>query len=335
MKRIFLFSVSLLVASSLFAQTIDDIGRISISVQRPSNNAIPAEALNTLEDKMHQIVTTGGISDNDFNKRFAITATISVGKKDIISGSPARVSQVVDVTFYVKDVVEKKEFAHATLSATGVGLNENKAFIMAFSSIKPANPNLQRMIEDSKSRIVAYYRTNCERVLAKAQTLAGQNEFDKALYLLAQVPDVCSDCMNKCQKIMVDVYQHKMETESISLLSSAKSAWAASPNAQGALQATHYISKIHPLASCQPQVESLLQEMKEKVKDDERKAWEFELQQYEDAKAREQRDFEYEREKNGQQHAKEMAMIKAGRQVALEFAKQPINVNQYYKIIEL
>ena len=79
---------------------------------------------------MHQIITTAGISDNAINRRFALTSTVSVIKKDIINGSPARVSQTLEITFYVKDVIDRKEYGHATLSSVGVGLNENKAFIM-------------------------------------------------------------------------------------------------------------------------------------------------------------------------------------------------------------
>ena len=351
MRKVSLFAVCLLFASVLCAQTLDDVGRMSINVQRPVNKSIPTEAMDQLEDKMHQIITTAGISDNAINRRFALTATVSVVKKDIISGSPARVSQTLDITFYVKDVIDRKEYGHATLSAVGVGLNENKSFIMAFSNLKPSNPIIQKMIEDSKELIIAYYRTNIDNIIADAYILVQQGQFDKALYQIAQVPDVCTDCTAKCRKATVDIYQKKINSAGEKLLQSAKAAWTADPNANGAAKAARYLAKIDLLAACQPQVDELMAEMKEKVKDDERKAWEFELQQYADAKAREQRDFEFrvqqykdrqakeeqlhqealEREKRNEkreqeritmEHEREMAIIEASRQVALEVAKQ-------------
>ena len=362
MKKVSFLSACLLFASVLCAQTLDDVGRMSINVQRPVNRTIPTEAMDQLEDKMHQIITTAGISDNAINRRFALTASVSVVKKDIISGSPARVSQTLDITFYVKDVVDRKEYGHATLSTVGVGLNENKAFIMAFSNLKPGNPKLQRMIEDSKELIIAYYRTNIDNIIADAYILVQQGQFDKALYQIAQVPDVCTDCTQRCRAATIDIYQKKIDSVGEKLLQSAKAAWTAEPNANGAIKASRYLAKIDLLAACQPQVEELMEEMKEKVKDDERKAWEFELQQYADAKAREQRDFEFrvqqykdrqakeeqlhqealerekreeareqrnfefEREKYGKEHEKDMAMIEASRQVALEVAKQIPNM---------
>ena len=68
---------------------MDDVGRMSINVQRPVNRSIPTEALDQLEEKMHQIITTAGISDNAINRRFALTSTVSVIKKDIINGKTA------------------------------------------------------------------------------------------------------------------------------------------------------------------------------------------------------------------------------------------------------
>jgi hypothetical protein len=180
MKRITFFIGCLLFAGILCAQTLDDVGRMSINVQRPASRNIPTEALDQLEDKMHQIITTAGISDNAINRRFALTATVSVVKKDIISGSPARVSQTLEIAFYVKDVIDRKEYGNTAISSVGVGLNENKAFIMAFSNIKPGNPKLQKMIEDSKELIIAYYRTNIDKIIADAYLQVQQGEFDEA-----------------------------------------------------------------------------------------------------------------------------------------------------------
>lgn len=355
MKRILYLAVILLFTGNLFAQTLDDVGRMSINVQRPASRNIPTEALDQLEDKMHQIITTAGISDNAINRRFALTATVSVVKKDVISGSPARVSQTLEVAFYVKDVIDSKEYGHATISSVGVGLNENKAFIMAFSNIKPGNPKLQKMIEDSKELIIAYYRTNIDKIIADAYLQVQQGEFDEALYELAQVPDVCTDCTQKCRAATIEIYQKKIDSAGEKLLKSAKAVWAAEPNADGAAKASRYLAKIDLLAACQPQADELMEEMKAKVLDDEQKAWEFELQQYEDEKAREQRDFEFrvqqykdrqaredarhkedvareqrnfefEQHKYNKEHEKDMAMIEASRQVALEVAKQIPNI---------
>ena len=226
---------------------------------------------------------------------------------------------------------------------------------MAFTNIKPGTPRLQKMIEDSKEFIVAYYRTNIDNIIADAYIFVQQGNFDKALYQIAQVPDVCTDCTAKCRQATIDIYQKKINSAGEKLLQSAKAAWNAEPNADGAVKASRYLAKIDLLAACQPQADALMEEMKAKVLDDERKAWEFEMQQYADEKAREQRDFEFRvqqykdrqarederhkedvareqrdfefsRDKYNKEHERDMAMIEASRQVALEVAKQIPNI---------
>lgn len=351
MKKILVFVGVLMFVANLFAQTLDDVGRLSIFVQRPNDASIPSEAINILDDKMHQIITSSGISENAFSQRFSLSATVCVIKKDIVSGPPTRISQTLDVTFYIKDVVDNKEYGNVNISVVGVGLNENKAYIMAFSSIKPGNKRIQDMIKDCKNLIIAYYQTNIDKIILDADILAQQQQFDDALFLLAQVPDVCSECTAKCRKATIEIYQKKIDTAGLRFLQQARTAWAGSPNADGAIEAAQFLSKIDLLASCQQEVEILMQEMTEKVKDDERKAWEFELQKYADNKAREQRDFEFrvrqyeEREAKEQvrhnefvareqrnfefevhkfdsKQAKDMAIISASREVALEVAKR-------------
>ena len=186
-------------------------------------------------------------------------------------------------------------------------LFDNKAYIMAFSNIKPGNSRIQSMIKDSKELIVAYYRTNIGKIIADANLLAQQEQFDKALYLLAQVPDVCTECTDNCRKTTIEIYQKKIDVAGLHLLQQARSAWAGSPNANGAVQAAQFLAKIDMLASCHPDAENLMQEMTAKVKDDERKAWEYELQKYADAKAKEQRDFEFRVRQYEEREAKEQA----------------------------
>ena len=68
MKKILVFVGVLMFVANLFAQTLDDVGRLSIFVQRPNDASIPSEAINILDDKMHQIITSSGISENAFVK---------------------------------------------------------------------------------------------------------------------------------------------------------------------------------------------------------------------------------------------------------------------------
>lgn len=361
MKRLVLFISVISLSIGMHAQTLDDVGRMSIYVTRPTSNNLPTEALDILEDRMEQILTTNGIADNGLDRRFAMTATVSVIEKRIIEGMPTRVLQKLEVVFYIRDVIDNKAYGNVAINTTGVDINENKAFIMAFNNIKPSNSKIQTMIESSKDLIVTYYRTNINNIIADAYLEAKQGNYNHALYILAKVPNVCSDCIEQCRVAILDIYQQKIDNEGANLLQSALAAWNAEPNAMGAVKASEYLAQINLLAACQPQADSLMAEMKTKVLDDERKAWEFAQQQYADAMAREQRDyefrvrqyeeaeakeqarheeelarekqyhqeelareqrdFEFEKHKFDSDHTRDMAIIQASREVALEYAK--------------
>lgn len=339
MKRLYLFlGLSILLISSS-AQTLDDIGRITIAVQPIENQTIPDEALDILYNKMHQIITNNGFSNYAIDKRFALSAEVGILKKDIINGSPAKVSQQVSITFYVKDIIDKKEFGNTNITTIGVGLNENKAYISAFSQINPRNPNIQKLISTSKELIVQYYRTNITSLLAQVDMLVSQGNYKKAIAILSNVPDVCADCTKQCQQKAIIIYQQWINKEGKRLLQSAKTVWAKQPNAQGASLAVDYLQQINILADCQSQVSDLLEEIKIKIKADEQKAWEFKLQQYADAREKEKREYEFrvqqyndrlERQKKEAEYEqyrfeayqqREMAIISATREVALEYVK--------------
>lgn len=285
--------LSLAITGHAYAQTLDDIGRLSIKVQKPKQKNIPAEASDMLENIMMQAITVNGISDEGLDNRFAMSAVVSVIKKDVISGMPTRISQKIEVTFYVKDVIDGKTYGNASVGAVGVDLNENKCFINAFSSIRSTNPKIQSMIEAAKEKIVAYYNTHVQTIINDAYVLVNQGRHDQALFNLAKVPDVCGEAHEQCQMAIADIFKKKIDFDGEILLQKARNEWAKSQDADGASAAVKILDRIHILAACNDKVADLVSEMKSKVQADQQAAWEFQLQQYEDQKAREQRDFEF------------------------------------------
>ena len=361
MKKSLLLLV-LLLCNMVYAQTTDDVGRVSVNVYQPQRENLTDEACKLLTTKMQSIISANGIADRGINERFVMTAKVNVTEKNIVSGSPSRVSQKIEVTFIVGDVVENKIYATQTVSATGIGLNENKSFISAISSIKPNNSLLQSFMTDAKERIVQYYQDNCEGIFAEANRCVATQQYNKALYILAQIPDVCRDCYTKSQSMMVDIWRMNIDFEGERLLNMARTTWAQSPNAETAGEAADILGRINTSAKCWPDAQILLDSIQSKVIADEKYEREVQRQQYEDAKAREQRDFEFRKQQYEDKKAADAARaaaaaareqreyelrreqarinaeherqaIAAAREVALEFAKnQPKNVTYNNRI---
>ena len=352
MKKIVVCFIAILSCMlSVKSQTMNDIGRLCINVSPLSDNAIPAEAAKVLENRLHQIIAANGIAVNGIDKKFAIAANVITISKDVIGGMPTRISQKLEISIFVTDIVEKKEFGRVSLNAVGVGLNETKCYCMAFNTIKADNKQIVNMIDSAKDAIISYYRSNAQRLLKEAKSLADMGDYDEAIYLLSTIPNVCEKEYNDCQDIIYDIYKRKINHEGEILFMQAKAAWASSPNAEGAQNAISYLNDISVLATCNKDVKALLVEITEKIKQDQKAEWEFQLKKYEDEKVREQRDFEFavrqyedkksekalqykeelEREKRDYEFAVrkyeddvayQRAVLDASKEVALAYAKQ-------------
>ncbi len=326
------------------------VGDIYISVVQPERNEIPQEAAKQLENKMHQLITANGIADTDPNGRFVITAKCFIVTKDVIGGAPQRVSQKIDFTFMIGDIIENKVFESYTISAIGIGINENKSFINAIIKLKTNSPQFTSFVEKAKEKIIQYYASRCEQIIIEAKQLAANHDYQQAIYQLMQVPNIC-DCAEKCQTLMIIYYDAYTESTAVELLNEAKSKWASAPNADGAAMAADVIAQIPAGTKVQPDIDVLVAEINKKLREDEKRDWKFKMQQYNDEIARQKREFalrkqqqeadvayrdrqqaadnEYRRKEQVARDQRRRMLIDACRQVGLAFAKnyQPPTYN--------
>lgn len=270
--------------------------QLYISVVQPERSEISAEAGKQLERKMTQLLTANGISSQDANNRFVMTAKIDITSKDIVASTPQRISEKIDLTFLVGDVVDNKVFETITIPLIGIGINENKAFIAAINQLKPQNAELSEFIDRAKKKIVDYYAIRCSQIVKQAQKLASGNEYDEAIYQLIQIPDIC-DCAKECQDLMIEYIIKRNDAIAAQLYNEAKARWAASPTQQGALEVADIIAKIPANTSSESKVNSLINTINKKLRDDEKRQWDFKMKQYNDAQAKERREYQLRVEK--------------------------------------
>ena len=262
MKRLLFTIVALAVAVVATAQT--PIKPIPIGVHVSEDTTIvPDYARSLLYDRLNQIVTANGLG-TDNNSPFFLTCSINLTDKDIIAGAPMRIVQNVDISFYVADVQTHRLYETCTLSARGVGENENRAFIAAFRNIKSSSPELKRLIATASTEIVAYYDSQIDNYIKQADALAKMGEFEKALYLLSMVPDACEG-YGRVNDAAIAVYQKMIDGNSLKMLQKAKSVWAAGHDYAAAEEAGLYLAEVSPYSSCFAQAEALVAEIKEFV----------------------------------------------------------------------
>ena len=276
MKRTIIYIIGILISLTCYAQTIS-IKALVV------DEKIPEEAARNLENKLQAALSQSGLADNGYVERFVLTAKVDITQKDIMPTTPTRISEKIDITLMVGDVVENKLYASTTLQVAGIGTNENKAFINAFQNIKGNNPRIKQLIDNSKGKIYEFYNDHCNEIIIKSERLASQQSYDEAIALVITVPNVCNECFEICQKKVGEIYQQKIDSEKQKLLELAKTAWATSQDSQGAMKAADYISKINPFASSYDEVIQLRDAISSKLQDDEKRDWDFKMKEYEDS----------------------------------------------------
>ena len=278
MRRVKLLVIGISLTFFCHAQTI------GMSAQVVDEN-IPDEAAQQLETKLQSALTSNGFVDNGYVERYVLTAKVDITQKDVARTTPPRISEKMDITLIVGDVLENKTIASVTLQSAGIGINENKTFINAFRNIKGDNPKIQQMLNDVRAKILDYYTNHYSDIIQRADRMSSTQEYDEAIFLLTSVPNVCDDCFSQCQKHAGVVYQQKIDSEATILLEKAKAVWAAKQNEQGANEVASIICQINPKSTNYNQVVSLRKTIEAKLQADAKREWSFKMKQYEDNQA--------------------------------------------------
>jgi hypothetical protein len=311
-----LFSLLIIVGFSAFAQSTDgkmsDKSRLALAVWVPDQiENMPVAAKKNLENKLNQIITANGMGGDAMNTRFIISANVTVTTKDLTPTAPPMQAYTLDVTLYIGDGFEGKSFSSYNTTVKGVGENETKAYNAALKGIKTNDPNYQAFIEKGKTKIIEYYNAQCDVIIKDAKVAAGMNKFDEAIWKLSSVPDVCTDCWNKCMLAVAPIFQQKIDFECKTKLNDATTIWNANQSWEGAQQAGAILSSIDPKAACFNESKALSDKIGKRILEVDKREW----------------DFKYDKE-----IGLERDMIKAYRDVGVAYGNgQPQNVT--YKSI--
>lgn len=280
-KNILFIIIVLFFSLKLQAQVQSTEGNISVNAV-VANESIPAEAVKNLLIKMKTALTYSGMADFGYMERFVMTARVDIIQKDIVATTPARISQKMEITFFVGDAVENKLYESYTLELTGIGTNEVKAFISAFQKINPKSAELQEMLAKARTGITVYFTNHWKDILTHANTLATTGNYDEAIYQLMMVPNVCGSCYEQSQKVAAELYIKRATNLNAQLLKNAQNEWMKNPSQEGAITVADILADIDTQLPSYAEAQKLRNIISSKLKADERREWDFNMKQYQD-----------------------------------------------------
>ena len=266
MKRLLYILTGLAICMSAYAQndrgTMNDVGRIALTPVIVNESKVPVHARQVLTNKLKQIVTKNGLAASAPSPRFMITANTDLLAKEVTATAPVMTVVEVATTLYIGDAKTGNLFGSYICEASkGVGTNEHKAYIEVLKRLNVNDPGIQAFVADAKNKIVEYYNTQIEFMLAEAESLAGTEKYDEAITLLSEVPDVCKDAHAKAMTKISEIYQRRLDKEGTALLNEAVAQWKVAKNLENAEYAVYLLSKIHPLSSASAEGKQLVNEI--------------------------------------------------------------------------
>lgn len=319
----------------------DDVGRIVLSPYVVSNANIPEFAEKVLNNKLQQIAAKNGVGGYAIEKRFVITANMMEMSKDFTATAPPMIALTVAPTIYIGDAVTGTLYSSCDLDGVkGVGKNETQAYLNAIKNINVNNPAVVECINQGKQKIIEYYNSQIDFLLAEAESMVQCQQYDEAIVKLACVPEVCKDAYMKAYNKIGEVYQKKIDLEGDYLYNEAYAQWNTAKNQESAEKVVELLAQINPLSSAAKKGRTLVKSVEAhyaaiaaRRREIEERNWAFKMQQYndsrEDKNTERDQDHEYRMQKSSFDYEVQMEQAKNGgaaAQLALQEVKNTISM---------
>lgn len=254
----------------------DDYARVSLDVFIPDQiEGIPSHAKSLLVNKLTQAVTKKGMGGAGASPRFLLTANMDLLSKDIVPTIPVNEAYTFEVSLYIVDFIDRIIVSSTSFTTKGAGTNKNKAYTNGIKTVDFKNSNVDQFLDEGKRKIIEYYNSRCDFVIARAKSLASQKQFENALNTLTSIPEVSKECYMNAMKEVGPIYQDFADFNCQILINVATSNWAARPNSDGAQLAGAVLSQIDPDSKCYSESRLLISKMEQKVLKDENRDWKF------------------------------------------------------------
>lgn len=265
------------------------------------------------EGRLRNIISSMGM-ESGYGGRFVLACKVAALQREV---SGTKLIQHLEVTFAIGDNLSDACFGSTSVEVTGIGNSEGQAMTSALKNIKGNNPEIKRLVAESKERIISYYEKNGPAIIKRAQTLVAGQNWEEALYELTAIPQECS-CYPQALKMMSEVYQANINHDAAQILAEAQAVWSADPNpGPAAEQAMAILGQIDTQAACYPQAKALMNKIEARVKS-------VTDQRYKDA-------VNLEKSRIATSAALEKARINACRDVAVAYARRKVTVvNNYH-----
>lgn len=206
------FLTVILILTSLFGVKAQDYENsedaLNISVIVPIQiEGLTYGQLSKLESKMLRMVSNHGIAGEGYTDKFILYPKYEIYDHKVVEGMQNVHVLDVELNLIVKEVKTGKVYSVFNQEITGDGYSKNEAINQSISQIKTRGDKIERFLQNAKTKILDYYRSNCDRLYDEADKMINQKRYNEAIALLYPIPiQVGGDCYKKIQRKLDEAY---------------------------------------------------------------------------------------------------------------------------------
>lgn len=286
MKKLFLLQLIACAFLKLNAQPADNYNAIklftNLSYVQSQNADLPAALQDRLYRKVTQLINQSGVAEIGYSTFFISP------KLDILSTSvnEAGISKVylADCEFYMSiSRVSLNEnlnggaiFNSFSKKITGSGLNKDDAISNALNNISVNDKSILSFISNSKQKIDAYFKANCEDVMKQAERALVLNDYPQAIALFQSVP-ASAPCYDRALQRSEGVYTQYVNDECDKKIMKLKTFTALAQTND-----TYYDSVMNTVANLQPasqvcnsEANQIISKIENRLSEEQKKQWEL------------------------------------------------------------
>ena len=298
MKK-YLITIALLLTylPAVYAQTVDDIGKIVLGVKIEDSSSEETRTFsNIIEDKLVKFASQSGYSSFG-SGNFNISPNIVINSIDVAEGGMKNVYVAYgDIYLTIIDTNNGTVFSSVSYPLKGSATKRELAIKNAILNVNYTN--VSRVFDEAKAKILSFYESHIDMYFAKADASVANGNYDEAITWLMMVPDELISLHEKAMEKAQIVYNQRDEAIRQQRLEEQRSANNEVLTTANSLLAMHQPQEALKTlwnyqqgedADQNQQYASLVRKAEQQVSAEEREAMRKEEREYQDSRRREDR----------------------------------------------
>jgi hypothetical protein len=262
MKRIFtIMAAAFLLPLTVIAQARGTGFTIGVTAVDMGKELTEAQTMK-LESKLLQIIEKSGVATAGYTSGMMLKPAITVEDNRTSEGGMQNIMVTTcDLTLYLVNVGNDL-VVHNTLSRKirGSGNTADQALSNAINNINVNDETYARFITESQQKVIAYFNTNCDKIMKQAAEAEKRHDYEAAVGLLQSVP-MEVDCYATSNKKALSLYTKYEQQLCNKIISYARGEMAIG-NYEAALDA---LATISSKSACSNAANQLIAEADKKV----------------------------------------------------------------------